>query len=38
VPPEQPAQVTRRHPEAVREILDRLAIVEVPALDEPERA
>jgi len=35
---EQSAQVPGRHTERVREIPDPLAVVEVSALDEPQRA
>ena len=34
---EQSAQMSGRHPERIREVLDGIAVVEEPALDEPER-
>ena len=38
MPYEQSAQMSGRHPERIREVLDGLAVVEKPALDEPQRA
>jgi len=38
VPHEQSAQMSGRHAERVREVLDRLAVVEESPLDEPQRA
>lgn len=36
MPYEQSAQMSGRHPERIREVLDGLAVVEEPALDEPQ--
>ena len=38
MPAEEPAQMSGRHPERIREVLDALAVVEEAALDQPQRS